>query len=80
MARDLYREAVTQGTKHFQQLELGLSPFDEPLVLGPEGPGYWIARYAARQAAKALLIEARQLGVTDTQYRSPAGGGSGGGV
>ena len=64
---DLYRDAVTVGVEHFK-LHNGYEP--TPMVMGPNGLGYWIARHAARKATDALLLKARELGVSEGQWEA----------
>lgn len=69
VVQDLYREAVSEGGNHY--LQYTTRPSEPlPVRLGPDGPGYWIARYAARKATDALLLEARRIGVTEEQWES----------
>jgi hypothetical protein len=70
--RDLYREAVIEGTKQWwaQVGEKEPLPVWEESVLGPVAPEYWIARYAARKATDALLEEAKRIGLTEEQWEA----------
>lgn len=70
--RDLYREAVTVGTQQWwhQIAETDPLPVWEESELGPVVPEYWIARYAARETAEALLTEAKRIGVTSDQLEA----------
>lgn len=72
---DLYREAMVEGSKQWWNQCL----HDEPMpvwegvleeTLGPEIPEYWIARYAARKAADAVLEAAKAVGVTPEQWEA----------
>lgn len=64
MGVDLYREAVTEGIRQYRA-NVNRPVHAATTQRGPQGPGYWIARYAAREAAAVLLIKARDLGVSD---------------
>jgi len=73
--RDLYSEAVVAGTREWMT-QTGLAPKNHPIgpmapenqPLGPETKEYWIARYAARETATALLKSAQLLGLSEDQY------------
>jgi len=74
MPKDLYREACIEGTTQWwNQMGddvMGPMPVWEQSEQGPENPEYWIARYAARKTAEALLEEAKRLGLSDEQQEA----------
>lgn len=78
IVHDLYREAVVKGVETYREQIADserLRPADAQVVTvcsftGPNGPGYWIARYAARHASDALLMKAATLGLSEDQYEA----------
>ncbi len=72
MATDLYRDAVVEGYRNFLFAVGRETEVVDPLrvVSGPDTPEYWIARYAARQTAIALLNEANRMDLTADQQES----------
>lgn len=71
----IYREHASKGIgievklTHAQKEPLGDSHQKPTLPIhGPQGPGYWIAWWAARRATGALLDKAREIGVTEEQW------------
>lgn len=68
--RDLYREAVTEGLAEYRRQTNKPETIIPKPVMGPTGPGYWIARHAAREAVDALLIKARALGLPEDQWEA----------
>jgi hypothetical protein len=68
---DLYREAVTEGIKQYHlQVQTADTGMATKPVLGPNGPGYWIARHAARETAGKMLKMAASMGLSDAQYEA----------
>jgi hypothetical protein len=61
--RDLYQESVAFGLEF-----VGVK--EEPIGTKGERAGYWIARHAARETAKALLDEALRLNLTPDQQEA----------
>lgn len=67
---DTYRDAVSEGVKEwFRQTNKREVP-GATRSLGPEGPGYWIARHAARKTAEALLEEAKRLALSGAEQEA----------
>jgi hypothetical protein len=67
---NLYVDAVVEGVKDFFRQTNKREVPAATRSLGPEGPGYWIARRAARGTASALLTEAKRIGVTEEQWEA----------
>jgi hypothetical protein len=71
---DLYRDAVVEGVKEYYrqtgEYMVTVPPVEAMSTLGAKGRGYWIARYAARKATDALLLKAREIGVTEEQWEA----------